>query len=908
MRKLKLFLVALTLVGGSNVVNAAEEDYTDRITNADLSSKDGWTLSTTGGKWSDVAGSSPSFVLEAYAGWGSLEMTAYSIKQNVTLPAGKYRAEGYAFYRYGLTYNVDPSISNARFVAGDFSSKVVSLGSETLDETLTAYPDNTNQASAAFTNGYYKSEVVFAIESESTIEFGYEGTHTLKQSWFIAGPIKLYRTGDFDYSLYQEQLDNLVSEANALLNNATYANVTGSERNNLQNAAQATVSEQTVAAYQAVISDITAAISKFESSLGAYNSFAAAKAELNENVANKLNVPVPSISSTTTAADLEELIGGVFIDEHTAAKAYKADYTSKLGAWTNAPGTNHGESWDGTSNDTYYDLYNSDDRAMTQSVVLPAGDYALIAKGRASANGLLTVTDGTETVTFAHKSSTGRGIATDGTPTYAADATYANNNAGRGWEYRVLTFTSDGETATTLTFNMKTSSSNWVGLDDIELRANPVEFDYTALQAAYNAVNVPTLGFGAGEYAPYVNAESLEKIETAKIWLENEDGTSQNAINELAVALGDLTWTANTEDVECVYNGNFAIGQGSAAADIQKYGWTRTNGWGQFQNGAEGDNTNGTVYYNQLGSLQYGNAGVYTMPLKANTVYELKFKYGKWDQDVIPTVSVLCEENGMAAMSFDETTVNYKTSMVSVDMVFVTGAAGNYVLTVAGNKNLVLTGVSIKKATSQTLEFADGTVPTYAPGTYPSVKISRSMAANRWYTAIYPFAVSGVNNISKLTGYDAESGNLSFESAEASEANKPFLMMSTAAKEAIELTDVEVVAAAATDVTAGNMTMKGVYSATEVAAADGVTSYVLSNNQLKKIASVAATVTPYRAYFQVQPASEVRGFTVDGEETAIEGITVTESENGSVYNLNGQRVNKAQKGLYIVNGKKVVVK
>ena len=34
----------------------------------------------------------------------------------------------------------------------------------------------------------------------------------------------------------------------------------------------------------------------------------------------------------------------------------------------------------------------------------------------------------------------------------------------------------------------------------------------------------------------------------------------------------------------------------------------------------------------------------------------------------------------------------------------------------------------------------------------------------------------------------------------------------------------------------------------------------------------------------------------------------TQRENGEFYNLNGQKVNKAQKGLYIINGKKVVVK
>ena len=47
------------------------------------------------------------------------------------------------------------------------------------------------------------------------------------------------------------------------------------------------------------------------------------------------------------------------------------------------------------------------------------------------------------------------------------------------------------------------------------------------------------------------------------------------------------------------------------------------------------------------------------------------------------------------------------------------------------------------------------------------------------------------------------------------------------------------------------------------------------------------------------------------EATAIEGVKTAEGidlENAVIYNLNGQRVDKAQKGLYIVNGKKVVIK
>ena len=45
--------------------------------------------------------------------------------------------------------------------------------------------------------------------------------------------------------------------------------------------------------------------------------------------------------------------------------------------------------------------------------------------------------------------------------------------------------------------------------------------------------------------------------------------------------------------------------------------------------------------------------------------------------------------------------------------------------------------------------------------------------------------------------------------------------------------------------------------------------------------------------------------------TGIETVKTAEAidlNNAVIYNLNGQRVEKAQKGLYIINGKKVVVK
>ena len=86
---------------------------------------------------------------------------------------------------------------------------------------------------------------------------------------------------------------------------------------------------------------------------------------------------------------------------------------------------------------------------------------------------------------------------------------------------------------------------------------------------------------------------------------------------------------------------------------------------------------------------------------------------------------------------------------------------------------------------------------------------------------------------------------------------------------------------------------------------------MLSDNAIYSVGVDGATINPYRAYIQVAQDAPSRAlrFVVDGEQTtAIEGIEAENAENGLVYNLNGQRVVKAQKGLYIVNGKKMVKK
>lgn len=66
-----------------------------------------------------------------------------------------------------------------------------------------------------------------------------------------------------------------------------------------------------------------------------------------------------------------------------------------------------------------------------------------------------------------------------------------------------------------------------------------------------------------------------------------------------------------------------------------------------------------------------------------------------------------------------------------------------------------------------------------------------------------------------------------------------------------------------------------------------------------------ATLKGFRAYFE--KTSGARGFVIDfGGETGIVDINDNVKANKVIYNLAGQRVSKAEKGIYIINGKKVL--
>ena len=94
----------------------------------------------------------------------------------------------------------------------------------------------------------------------------------------------------------------------------------------------------------------------------------------------------------------------------------------------------------------------------------------------------------------------------------------------------------------------------------------------------------------------------------------------------------------------------------------------------------------------------------------------------------------------------------------------------------------------------------------------------------------------------------------------------------------------------------------------------GKVNYILSNGTkgvgFYKAKDAGANLAAHRAYLSTDASAGAREYLefAFGETTDITKIENTKQGVEGYYNLNGQRVAQPQKGLYIVNGKKVVIK
>ena len=211
------------------------------------------------------------------------------------------------------------------------------------------------------------------------------------------------------------------------------------------------------------------------------------------------------------------------------------------------------------------------------------------------------------------------------------------------------------------------------------------------------------------------------------------------------------------------------------------------------------------------------------------------------------------------------------------------------------------------------------------------VLVKRTLTKNVWNTICLPFGMDDTQIVdvfgagvkfAKFTKYAYNSTEdkvtvtfTEFDWANEGwiDPNQPFVVKPTKDVSQFELTAVDVAPDESSSITTvkdrGKEVGKfiGVLHSGETIPADNL---FISDNKFW-YSKGTTTIKGFRGYFWLKDfksTSSAPEFVVDGETTNIEGLQII-TDDGQLYNLKGQKIdNPTQKGVYIQNGKKVVVK
>lgn len=207
----------------------------------------------------------------------------------------------------------------------------------------------------------------------------------------------------------------------------------------------------------------------------------------------------------------------------------------------------------------------------------------------------------------------------------------------------------------------------------------------------------------------------------------------------------------------------------------------------------------------------------------------------------------------------------------------------------------------------------------YAPSdiTAANVTYTRSDAAG-WNSVCLPFAVTaadfGEGSVVEQYGSLSANGDTLIFTASEGEiaAGVPFIVYSPtgAAEWSISKANATIAAAAQT-VTNGNVSLVGTYTAQ--ALGDG--KYTLNTSGMTYEAATSETTVPeFRCYVLANEAQAAGTKTLfishsSALPTGINGAKANKTDNGAYYDLNGIRIiNPTKGGIYIHNGKKIILK
>ncbi|MDD6843608.1 MAG: hypothetical protein PUD67_07805 [Prevotellaceae bacterium] len=207
------------------------------------------------------------------------------------------------------------------------------------------------------------------------------------------------------------------------------------------------------------------------------------------------------------------------------------------------------------------------------------------------------------------------------------------------------------------------------------------------------------------------------------------------------------------------------------------------------------------------------------------------------------------------------------------------------------------------------------------------VAIVRTLLSDYWNTLCLPFSLSAEQItttfgegtiITEFDDVNAEGTVMKFKEATSIEAGKPYLFKpAKTVKDTVVFEGVAITSEGAGSVTAptnGNYAFVGTYDKYNMKT-DQSEVFITTSGKLSYPAEGTNTIKGMRAYIMLPTTANAKAFNLNigGEATSIDTIDGgLFNGNATIYNLNGQKmssdINGLAKGLYIVNGKKMIVK
>lgn len=876
------------------------EDITSWITNpTPTSNGDGWTFSTTSGRTFDSGNNNAEF-------WNQ---GAASLSQTINLPAGYYRLTAVALTRTGMSAPL--AVTGA--TSGSLNSMNIStVGSGTVN--------GRGGANTWFNAGYGVNELDFYVPTKQDVTISLTTDNTTNDHWMVWRSFQLTAVGSEEGNLLnlEQYLDNAaLTRANAAKNDATYTHVTGTERTNLENAISAlenysgtgTTAEKVAARKALKYALVSPYNAYYQTSVkNAYDEY-----YYENETATRLDADASGVSVPTTAAEATTAAHAInVINYNKFVAAEYADVSgTALGAWTDNNVTQRtAQHWSGNASEPYFEMntgYSDGTWSMSrqQSINLAAGSYVLRVAARvtgsAEAQLSVTVGSGDPIVTYSgHHGDSGLGITTSGEACYISHDTdeskvYTNGNNGRGFEWRYIPFSLNSDGDVTLKFYAENTSGNlyqYVSFCDLGIWTDPKVAARTELLTAINnataALRPANEGTGIFQYPVGAGATLTTAITTAQSVYDNDDAVLSE-INTATTAMttaqttyegslnapttgkryrlilqdkGALTFqTASTE-------GNYGLPFMTAGDYMaQDFVLTKVSGNMYFMSFQGFD---GNVHY-ICTRAAYGEGGTGTAGIRTTTTMG----------DLLP---IIIEPTNTAGVFNMLNTANDKAKLGSNGGDFYTDNA----------------------YTSWTIEEAS------------QAEVTVSCKAGKFGTIIFPFTPNVTEGFDDIKFYQfASSDNDGVRVNEVEKtslvANMPYLVKNTGSENFSKtLTGWGIAAEDSYNSSEDDVHLTGVYTDANVPE----NSYVLQDQgQGQKFYKVTGTfpATPYRVFLVDNSGNEARFFNLfiegEGVTNGIDRLTgITEQITGVIYDLQGRKVQKPGRGMYIINGKKVVIK